>query len=405
MTEHLTNAQLENFTTHRLAAGELETVARHLAACAECRARVQPQAQTTARVAALQTSLCAEPRPHLSYEQLVAYVEETAAPVEREILGNHLTSCAQCTFEAEELQSLRATLTAVPARKSWLAWLREYPVLRPLPIAVAAMAFLSLLSVVWWLRQPAPQIVSAPPTVSPTALASLSPAPTPTPAVITSLQDQGQTITLDQAGKLTGLEGLSNDAEQALRRVLTTQQIEISPDVKALQQRPATLMSGSDAQAVIKLHSPVGTLVQDTRPVFRWQAVAQADSYTVLVLDANFNVVADSGPVTQTNWRSTTPLKRGQEYVWQVTAQVAGQRLTSTSASTPETHFKLLRAAQAQALQTSVQAHRSHLLRGTLYVQAGLLDEAEREYQALLHANPRSSLARRLLQQLRAVRK
>ena len=57
------------------------------------------------------------------------------------------------------------------------------------------------------------------------------------------------------------------------------------------------------------------------------------------------------------------------------------------------------------SVQQLVQAHPSHLLRATIYARAGLLDEAEREYQALLNANPRSTIARKLLQHLRAQRK
>jgi hypothetical protein len=47
----------------------------------------------------------------------------------------------------------------------------------------------------------------------------------------------------------------------------------------------------------------------------------------------------------------------------------------------------------------------SHLTIGLLYAQAGLLDDAERELQALLRANPQSTLAQKLLRSVRAKRK
>ena len=408
MAEHLSTLQIENFITHRLAPGDLTTIARHLAACAECRARVQAEARTTERVAALQSSLRAEPVTHLSYEQLVAYVEAKALPLEREIISNHLTVCPQCTLEAEELQALRDTLTAAPASKTFLAWLRELALFRPMPIAVAAMVLVSLLGLAWWLRQraPAPQIVSAPPVVSPPVTASLPPTPAlVVPVVIAMLQDHGQTITLDQAGKLTGLPDLPKEAQAALKRALAAQQIEIAPEVKKLSRRSATLMGEAEHPAAIKLQTPVGTFVNDTRPTFHWQALPQAENYSVQVLDVNFNVVATSPALSQTHWRVTTPLNRGQEYLWQVTAEVEGKRVTSAAASAPEAHFKILSADNARALQKSVQSHDSHLLRGTLYARAGLLDEAEREFQALRQANPQSTVARKLLLNLRALRR
>jgi hypothetical protein len=46
----------------------------------------------------------------------------------------------------------------------------------------------------------------------------------------------------------------------------------------------------------------------------------------------------------------------------------------------------------------------SHLTLGILYAQAGLLDDAERELQALLRANPQSSLAQKLLRSVKAKR-
>jgi hypothetical protein len=47
----------------------------------------------------------------------------------------------------------------------------------------------------------------------------------------------------------------------------------------------------------------------------------------------------------------------------------------------------------------------SHLTLGGLYAQAGLLDDAERELQLLLRANPQSALAQKLLRGVRAKRR
>jgi hypothetical protein len=43
----------------------------------------------------------------------------------------------------------------------------------------------------------------------------------------------------------------------------------------------------------------------------------------------------------------------------------------------------------------------SHLVRGTVYAHAGLMDDAEREWSAFLARNPESEVATALLRQLR----
>jgi hypothetical protein len=45
------------------------------------------------------------------------------------------------------------------------------------------------------------------------------------------------------------------------------------------------------------------------------------------------------------------------------------------------------------------------LLLGLRYAQAGLLEDAEREFRALLAANPRSSIAKNLLRHTEALRR
>ena len=49
-------------------------------------------------------------------------------------------------------------------------------------------------------------------------------------------------------------------------------------------------------------------------------------------------------------------------------------------------------------------AGNSHLILGIVYANAGLLDEAQREFQTLLNSNPNSDIARKLLAKVKAVR-
>ncbi len=56
---------------------------------------------------------------------------------------------------------------------------------------------------------------------------------------------------------------------------------------------------------------------------------------------------------------------------------------------------------KANAIETAKKKYgNSRLLLGILYADAGMLDEAEREFQALLKKNPGSALARKLLRKV-----
>jgi hypothetical protein len=89
-----------------------------------------------------------------------------------------------------------------------------------------------------------------------------------------------------------------------------------------------------------------------------------------------------------------------------VTAVKDGQEVISPAAPAPEARFKVLGAATMKELERLEAAHPdSHLVRGVLYAQAGLLDDAEREFRALLEANPQSPTAQKLLQSVEALRR
>jgi Flp pilus assembly protein TadD len=66
--------------------------------------------------------------------------------------------------------------------------------------------------------------------------------------------------------------------------------------------------------------------------------------------------------------------------------------------------FAVLSTENFQEL-TSLQKSNSHLALGVSYARAGLLNEAEREFQSLVKLNPQSELARKLLQSVRSIRK
>jgi Flp pilus assembly protein TadD len=65
--------------------------------------------------------------------------------------------------------------------------------------------------------------------------------------------------------------------------------------------------------------------------------------------------------------------------------------------------FQILSGGSLQELAKTKNTH-SHLALGVFYSKAGLLAEAEREFQKLVQLNPQSDVASKLLRSVRALR-
>jgi hypothetical protein len=86
-----------------------------------------------------------------------------------------------------------------------------------------------------------------------------------------------------------------------------------------------------------------------------------------------------------------------------VTASKDGQEITSPVTPAPRAQFKIVDEETAREINQHRGAHPdSHLALGILYARAGLLDDAEREFQLLLNANPHSDIARTFLNRVRS---
>src|SRR6185503_9435188 len=109
-------------------------------------------------------------------------------------------------------------------------------------------------------------------------------------------------------------------------------------------------------------------------------------------------------PPTQTQWKASASLRRGQIFSWVVTALVDGKKVISPSASAPEMKFAVLSTADFQELNRLKKSN-SHLALGVFYARVGLFDEAEGEFERLVELNPQSELPRKLLQSVRTIKK
>jgi hypothetical protein len=125
----------------------------------------------------------------------------------------------------------------------------------------------------------------------------------------------------------------------------------------------------------------------------------------VTVHDSNFRPIESSGPLSGTEWSIQNPLPRGATYSWQIRAVVNGKTVISPKPPASEVRFRVLDQKTFAAIENArrVQGN-SHLAMGVLYWKHGLMDAAEREFEALERANPGSTVAKELLRSLRSLR-
>ena len=453
-SEHLSAQSVELYRRRVMSPGELLAADGHLATCEDCCRRAGETLQADAVVSGLRANLRAGAAgvesDHLSYEQIAALVDDEIGDAEREALESHLEICAPCTEEVNDLRAFRPEALGALARKSasvtlptlqekiWSFWPTTRPTWRGSVTAALALLFVSAsvtLFLAWRATRPATTEVAespsrpvgvegprAPAEASPESKSDISQGDSNTENIVSSasprpevpaddsqivlaLNDGGGRVTLDASGNVGGLGSLPPSSKQAVKQALTTGRVEVPPGLLELIGTKGTLLGTTGQGVAFSLLSPLGTVIRTERPTLRWRPLNGATSYTVAVLDSDFNAVATSPPLTGTEWTPPRALKRGGVYSWQVTAVKDGREMISPSAPAPEARFKVLEKAKADELRSVETAGaNSHLARGTLYARAGLLDDAERELRALLAANPKSPTAQKLLQSLQAIR-
>jgi len=420
-------------------------VSEHLGGCEACRRLIESATDADATYSALRFGVFAEeaeaPAPHAAHAHLTA--EQAALYVDNDLPGEglraaaaHLTVCEQCALAVDDLRAFREQVAPSLAREyrpepvpppaaGW--WRRAVASLpapfraSPMPAFSAALAAL-LLAVAGWLiwrttrearpRQevvvsPSPAATPAYATASPSPASPPTPAPSPPPAPeVARLNDGGGLLTLDGEGKLSGADHLPPAYQSLLKKALASGRVERSSNLKGLVRPPSELMGEGQPGGGFSVIEPAGGVLLTDRPTFRWTPLERATSYVVELYDGNFNLVAASPPLTGRSWAAPQPLARGRVYAWQVKATRDGQEVTSPHPPAPQARFRVLDRAKANELTRARRAYpSSHLMLGLLYAEAGLLEEAERELRLLQKANPGSRLARRLLGQVRALRR
>jgi hypothetical protein len=220
------------------------------------------------------------------------------------------------------------------------------------------------------------------------------------------LNDAGRQVTVDQHGQLEGFRDLPADLKESVRKALATRQLGASPALTGWSTGAGGLRGELEKQSTFAPLEPTDVVIETDRPRFRWRALAATIQYVVTIYDAKLRQVASSGPVTGTEWTTPNPLERGVTYSWQVSALKDGKTVVSPKPPLPEARFRILdQIAVAALVKLKESAGNSQLAMGVFYWKHGLIEESQREFQALAKANPNSPAVAELLASIRSIRR
>jgi hypothetical protein len=393
MSDHLSPDALRRYRSGDLPPAELLALDAHLEGCAECRAR---SLAATASVGALRAALTSANAGHPDYDTIEAYVDGSLGADEREAVESHVGGCAACSEDIGDLRRVRvelsvaadsaAGLATAPSPWEWLSWTR----------VLGGLSALGAAAAIAWVMTPAP-----------------GPAPESGPQIADGtgapprhdLRDGALRLVVDAEGRLGGLPAGVPDAIRAEAELALAGALSPSTALTGLQGPAGALMGGTPDTAAFGPLSPVGTVVESDRPLFRWSAMPGASGYRVAVFDTRFDEVAGSEAIAGTEWTPARPLPRGATLSWQISATTARGAVQAPVPPAPEARFRVADPATAASLdEARAVARGSHLLLAIAYSRAGIVDAMNNELDALARDNPDSPAVAALAASLRTPR-
>jgi hypothetical protein len=405
MPDHLSKEQIEHYLERQIAPADLPEIDDHISQCADCRDRVSSAGDLRAalRRERVQRLGSTSPEPlgrkeHLSYEQFEAYVEGRSSRSERELVRKHAESCRICADELRDLDDFKTELSGTVGTRSWnlKAWWEEFaPFWLTLPrLALALAASAAIVVVISLTRLASPPFV---PLVQNTK---------PAPSGENSRDADAHGLMAGLDARVPEIDTLPAEEQRAILDAFSERRIKPANVLTELQGKTETLLGQTAGFSRFEVLTPVGEVVLDARPVFRWQPVAEAKNYKVAIFDAQLNQVQSSGPLRVTEWRPKLPLERGRLYVWQVNAQLGdGGSVSAPTPPSPEAKFTILDQRKVNEIALFQQNHReSHVVLGILYGQAGLLEKGEYELEQVPKGDPNYEIAQNLLESIKDIR-
>jgi anti-sigma factor RsiW len=356
---HIPDGDIERFARGVLPAAALVPLTDHLAACGDCQRRLSQYRDLEGALGSF-AQAWDHSSDHVAESDVHAFVDGRLDHARRDGIARHLDLCEACRDEVRDLRASAATFRGAGGRFP-SAW--SYA-----GIAAAAMLVLAL-AVPGLLRTDSARTGAVP--------------------------DVDHPASIDEP-----LDGLAPEDVERVRRTLRSGRLSFPSYVQNLVATRAALRGDPSAPG-FELVAPVGTAVLDARTTFRWTPAAPSATYIVTLQDELTGATVDSPVLRTLEWTPELPLTRGRTYLWQVAAAFDGRRPVTPAPPEPPAKLFVLSASDAAR---AAQFPPSPLVRGILYAELGLLDDAERELGALSTQKPDTAVPGGFLQQVKAVR-
>ena len=366
---HLTEDQVHRYLEKRLTRTERVLVSEHLSACEQCRTQVtlNPDFQRFAAdgISALTGATGKRKAYRLPFRRLTG--------TERLAIDMRLHLCPPVLADGQRNEAVERQRTMSLERMGSL-WRRVFSGKNWGLMTGAGAATAVLLVVVWFYQFPGRR------------------------SELLTIRDADKILKIGAHGIVGSYLSRSAESRQLnaeLARMVNQGEITAPRAILALHDAPSEVLSSAPANDVLKMQCPVGTAIDTATPVFQWAARSNATGYVVTVTAndrtgrevARSEVIPASGAETSLYlWRlpENTPLERGETYRWHVIALVNDGGAHLTTNDEPAAKFAVLSKNESENLAASkANAGGSQLVTGLLDLHAGLLDDAEKQFDGL----------------------
>jgi hypothetical protein len=411
MDTHLSTDEIKSYLARTLTRDDFDRVGAHVHDCETCYHSFLGRLQERFPILIDLDELAGLQGWHLEGEELAAYLEGRMDELDFECASLHLEECSPCmekTSAAFEHSLEYPRLSRSARRNHALTWSRYLPGAQSISSPRLQLAFATVLVIasvlsLWVLIQlkPAsPQVADSSPeeTVSPDVSRQQ-----PTPPVQLG-PGAGSNTGHGVDGSMSNRMDANANSEMrkgksqhdAMERVLIASNLVMPPAIEMLDRTPSITVRGTQVSIqFFTIVRPFATVVGNDRPTFAWSALDGATSYTVSVFDADLHLIKTSAPLNETHWLMPDRLERDIVYTWIVTALKDGQEIIAPL-SPARAEFKILGKPQRLKLNRILGRTTSHAARGVLCAEAGLLDDAEREFRIYLTLHPADERVKRL---------
>jgi anti-sigma factor RsiW len=429
MANHLTPDQIARFVELKVSSADILAFDEHLVTCEQCRRAIKAPERLQSAYELLRRDLQnqAELRPtHVAYEQLEAYVDDNIGPADREVVDSHLEICQTCQDELKDLWEFRSTLgtreshtESLPVHTS-ADGTHAHPNLFIAPFGSSRVSYkLGRPKEPLTIHAEADRSVPLPKRQNagqkllhfwryPGYLAAVSAACAMVVAAAWFLPELHHTEAPTYGNANHGSQAQPGSQAHTYQMASGTKstQRELHPpaQLNALIREAGTLLGDSQEVSFVVL-TPVGTFVEDVKPLFHWVPLSGASRYQVTVVDGELRQVLQSPMISETNWKAGSALQRGKVYQWQVTAYRNSEQIVAPAPPSPEARFEIIDQSQADELvQLKLTQPSNHFALGCAYANAGVLDQAESELRMVPLSDANYDLAQRFLSDLHALR-